>query len=149
MRKDRRYVALLAQAALLSGLMLAATSWSNAADDAVTGSQLVMPESHELTGRVLFSDAKTPAAKTFVRVRSGDKNKVVQELKTDEKGNFKLRPGSYTILFHDTARVNMHVVPGNSPEMGSFTVVLPKKAPPPNDQIPQPVSGEGKDSAAK
>lgn len=84
----------------------------------------------ELTGRVLYTDGKTPAAKAPVRVWSVGPKKFVFETLTDPTGAYKipkLSPGRYVIVFGDRVRVEVVVAAADDKlPTGPLNVIIPR-----------------------
>ena len=115
-RRGRGVVSVLTVVALLVALgpvsprvLLAQEGQTGAT---VRYSQFLSVKPGPLSGRVLYPDGKTPAAKAPVRVWSVDQKKFVHQTTTDEKGNYKfpaLKPGRYLVIFGDRVSVDLRV----------------------------------------
>ena len=149
MKNDRKPAGLILLALWLGSFMLAEIGWGKDASE-VTGpatSQLVIPSSCELAGKVLKPDGKSPMPDVSIEIWNTDESKTVCKTKADKNGDFKLpklSPGSYEALFGDRVCVNLRVVKGAVVEMDLLNVTIPreKEAEPP--QIPMPVGNSQK-----
>lgn len=93
---------------------------------------VVTSATSELSGKVMYSDAKTPASKVPVRVWSVTEKKFVVQTTTDENGNYtipKLQPGRYVGVFGDRVRVDIQIVSAKEPMMKFLNVIIPRGAP--------------------
>ena len=114
-------------------------------------SQIVMPETHELAGKVYYLESGTnPATRTPVRVWSFEKGKFTQETETDDKGAYKLKPmepGNYVVTFADHVRVDVRVVSGKKPVMEFLHITIPHgKSSISREQMAKDFAAEGKPS---
>jgi hypothetical protein len=120
-------------------------------DYVLRNSQFVMSEAHDLSGKVFYLESGgTPAPKVPVRVWSFEKNKYVQEIETDDRGAYKLKPmepGNYVIVFADQVRADVRVVSGKKPVMEFLHITVPHgKSSVTPDQIGKDLKKEGKPS---
>ena len=115
-------------------------------------SQLVIPSSCELAGKVLHEDSAKPAANEAVIVRNVDKNEVVHETTTDMDGNYKLpklSPGNYSVVFAGRVQADIRVVSGEKPQMELLNISIPAEALSTPNKIPQAVEGESQHQSGK
>ena len=90
--------------------------------------RLVEANAGLLSGRVIYPDGITPAAKVPVRVWSVKAKKFVREVTTDEKGRYSLRElavGRYFIVFGDRVRVDVRVAKDARRGVKTLDVVIP------------------------
>lgn len=83
----------------------------------------------ELTGKVVYPDGKTPAAKAPVRVWNVAQKKFLFETVTDANGAYsipKLPPGRYVLTFGDRVRVELIVENGDKLPAGPLNVMIPR-----------------------
>ncbi len=83
----------------------------------------------EVTGRALFPDLKTPAAKATVRVWNVGKREFVHTGSTDDGGFYRLpalEPGRYFVIFGDRVNVDLRVVRDPEVEGGPLNVIIPR-----------------------
>ena len=84
-----------------------------------------------LTGQVLYPDSTTPVAGAAVRVWSVEKEKFVQETKTDREGRYETKeigPGAYTVVVADRVAVDLRVT-GTGSAGRRLDVVVPRGKP--------------------
>ncbi len=82
----------------------------------------------ELTGKLLYSDGKTPVTKAPVRVWSVENKGLVLEVLTDEKGAYslgKLEEGRYLIVFGDRVTVKLRVAKDAKDGVSTLDVIVP------------------------
>ena len=141
MKPLQRQIILTAVGILAMGVLGRWTTLFAAEKPAVpTLSQLVIPESCVLSGRVMQSDGAAPVPGALIRVRSARENKIILTTKADNAGFYrliKLPQGNYSVIYEERAQVNIRVVPGTAPEMGLFNVSLPTERPTQPQQIPE------------
>ena len=120
----------------------------------VTLSQLVIPSSCELGGKIVYAGGKEPAAAAneVVTVQSVDQNKVVHETSADKNGDYKLpklSPGNYSVVFAGRVQVNLRVVSGNDPQMELLNIAIPLQKPSNLDEMPEVMHGTGENPSGK
>lgn len=82
-----------------------------------------------LTGKLLYSDGKTPVAKAPVRVWSVTDQEFVLEAMTDEKGAYnlgQLEEGRYLIVFGDRVTVEIRVAKDAKDGVSTLDVIVPR-----------------------
>ncbi len=133
MSRWRSSLAIVLLAALLAwaptGEVFAEEQGSLVQAGAVKYGQFVTVKPGELTGVVLYPDAKTPAANVAVRVWDVQKGQFVCDLRTDKAGLYKLpklAPGRYFVVFGDRVNVILDVVDGTESSIDTLNVLIPR-----------------------
>ncbi len=114
MSATRKFVAVLAAVALVSSSTLGASGSVSAAGKSskVKYIEFLLVKPGAFTGKVLYTDGKSPAAEVPVRVWSITQKKFVYNTTTDKKGAYKLPKlpaDRYLAIYGDRVSVDLRV----------------------------------------
>ncbi len=132
MNEVRKSMAMLVALALVFSTAIGTGGSVSAAEtgkEEMTYSQHLKIRPAEITGKVLFPDGKTVAAKVPVRVWSIAKEKFVHQTSTDEKGAYKLpklAAGRYFLIYGDRVSLDLRVEEEARQISRTLNVIIPR-----------------------
>lgn len=127
----RKWLAMWVVAALIFGCVPQGSGLLYAAEktNAAKYSEFLLVKPGAFSGKVLYTDGKTPATQVPVRVWNIAQKKFVQTAATDENGAYKLpelAPGRYFVVFGDRVCVDLRVDEKAKLAPQPLNVVIPK-----------------------